>query len=77
MAEILVRGLEVKVVDRLKKRAKANGRSLQAEAKGILEQAAIALDMDAAREAIERLRKKLGRRRMPDSTLEIRRDRGR
>lgn len=77
MAEILVRGLEVKVVDRLKKRAKANGRSLQAEAKGILEQAATVLDLDEAREAIMRLRKKLGRRRMPDSTIDLRKDRAR
>jgi len=76
MAEILVRGLEPAVVQRLKKRAKAHGRSLQAEAKGILEQAAT-LDMDSARALIERIRRKLGRKRMPDSTLDIRRDRRR
>lgn len=76
MAEILVRGLEPEVVQRLKKRAKAHGRSLQAEAKGILEQAAT-LDMDSARALVERIRRKMGRKRMPDSTLDIRRDRRR
>lgn len=76
MAEILVRGLEPAVVQRLKKRAKAHGRSLQAEAKGILEQAAT-LDMDSARALIERIRRKLGRKCMPDSTPDIRRDRRR
>jgi antitoxin FitA len=40
MPEVLVRNLEEAVVERLKARARDNGRSLQAELKLILEQAA-------------------------------------
>lgn len=39
MAQVLVRGLAKKVVDRLKVRARANGRSLEAELRMILERA--------------------------------------
>jgi plasmid stability protein len=40
MADILVRGLDAKTVQGLKKRAKTNGRSLQGELKIVLEEAA-------------------------------------
>jgi hypothetical protein len=40
MSDILIRGLKAKTVERLKARAKENGRSLQGEAKLALEQAA-------------------------------------
>lgn len=40
MPEVLVRNLDEAVVERLKDRARGNGRSLQAELKLILEQAA-------------------------------------
>lgn len=40
MADILVRNLDTKTVQRLKARAKEHGRSLQNEAKLLLEQAA-------------------------------------
>ncbi len=40
MPQILVRNLDVATLDRLKARAKAHGRSLQAEVKLILEQSA-------------------------------------
>lgn len=40
MAEVLVRNLDEAVVEQLKGRARGNGRSLQAELKLILEQAA-------------------------------------
>ena len=40
MSEVLVRNLEEAVVEQLKVRARGNGRSLQAELKLILEQAA-------------------------------------
>ncbi len=40
MAQVLVRDLDERVVDQLKARAKENGRSLQAELKRILEDAA-------------------------------------
>lgn len=76
MADILVRGLEPIVVERLKNRAKAHGRSLQAEAKGILENATKS-DPEAVMATIRKIRKKLGDRPMPDSTVTIRRDRNR
>jgi plasmid stability protein len=40
MSDILIRGLDAKTVRRLKARARKNGRSLQNEAKLVLEQAA-------------------------------------
>jgi plasmid stability protein len=40
MPDILIRGLKAITVERLKARAKANGRSLQGEARLALEQAA-------------------------------------
>lgn len=40
MAQVLVRNLNDRVVARLKKRARTQGRSLQAEVKTILEEAA-------------------------------------
>ncbi len=76
MADILVRGLEPRVLKLLKGRAKANGRSLQAEAKGILENATKG-DPEAVMAVIRKIRKELGERPMPDSTITIRRDRNR
>ena len=66
MAQILVRNLDDASVERLKRRASKSGRSLQAEAKLILEQAA-QLDMAAARQLADRLRAKVGRRSTSDS----------
>ena len=40
MADLVVRGLNTQTVQRLKERAKRHGRSLQNEAKTLLEQAA-------------------------------------
>ncbi len=40
MAQFLVRDLDKKLMNRLKKRAEADGKSLQAEVKAILEEAA-------------------------------------
>ncbi|MCD6217233.1 Arc family DNA-binding protein [bacterium] len=74
MAEILVRNLDKKTVDRLKKRAKKKGRSLQTEVKQILEQAA-SIDMDAARKLTSNIRSGLKRKKFSDSTELIREDR--
>jgi plasmid stability protein len=57
MAQVLVRQLDDKVVDRLKRRAKEHGRSLQSEVKTILEEAVP--DYEAARRRIEGFRKRL------------------
>jgi len=79
MAQILVRNLDEGVVKRLKARAKRRNRSLQAEVKSIIEQAAEApaLDMAAARKLCRDIRDRLGERRLPDSTSLIRRGRER
>jgi len=76
MANILVRGLDQSVVERLKNRAKREGRSLQAEVKTILEQAA-KVDMDTAREMLEEFRRRFKGRKFSDSVELIREDRER
>jgi antitoxin FitA len=77
MAQVLVRHLNDKVVDRLKKRAKEHGRSLQSEVKTILEEAVP--DYEQAWKRIDALRLKLKRscRRFGDSADLIREDRDR
>ena len=57
MAQLLVRHLNDDVVKRLKQRAREHGRSLQSEAKTILEEAVP--DYEAAWKRIERFRKRL------------------
>lgn len=49
MPQILVRDLDAEVIEQLKERARRHGRSLQKEAKAILEQAVGRLSMDEAR----------------------------
>ena len=67
MAQILVRHLDESVVNRLKERAARGGRSLQAEAKMVLEDAT-RLDMVAARALAESIRNELAGRGGTDST---------
>ncbi len=76
MAQILIRGLDVAVVERLKKRAQQGGRSLQAEVKGILEGAA-KVDMASARALAARIRRKQKGRPRSDSVELVRADRAR
>ena len=66
MAQILIRNLDDASVEHLKRRAARNGRSLQAEAKLVLEQVT-KVDMARAREMAERSRARLGRRSDLDS----------
>jgi plasmid stability protein len=77
MAQVLVRQLDDKVVDRLKKRAKEHGRSLQSEVKTILEEAVP--DYEAAWKRIDGFRKRLKKsgRKFSDSVALIREDRDR
>ena len=77
MAQVLVRQLDHKVVDRLKNRAKEHGRSLQSEVKTILEQAVP--DYEAAWKRIEGFRKRLKKsgRKFSDSADLIREPRDR
>jgi plasmid stability protein len=76
MAQVLVRDLETKVLKRLKVRARNHGRSLQAELKLILEQAAAA-DMVEARELARKIRLMLAGRRHSDSAELVSEDRRR
>ncbi len=77
MAQVLVRQLDGKVVERLKKRAKEHGRSLQSEVKTILEEAVP--DYESAWKRIERFQKRLNQsgRKFSDSAVLIREDRDR
>ncbi|HSW44109.1 MAG TPA: hypothetical protein VLM89_00890 [Phycisphaerae bacterium] len=75
MADILIRNLDPKTVQRLKARAKLHRRSLQGEAKLILERAA-GSSIEEALAAAEQIRKGLGRK-FSDSASLIREDRER
>lgn len=77
MAQVLVRQLDEKVVDRLKKRAREHGRSLQSEVKTILEDAVP--DYERAWKRIDSLRLRLKRsgRKFSNSADLIREDRDR
>jgi plasmid stability protein len=75
MGSIFVRGLDQKTIERLKERARLNGRTLQHEVKALLERAAETLTMREARRLSERWRHRLGRRSFTDSTRSIRKDR--
>lgn len=76
MAQVLIRELDDDLVTRLKERAQRNGRSLEAELRGILEQAAPASFADA-RLLAARLRRRLGGRTYTDSAALIAEDRTR
>jgi plasmid stability protein len=76
MAQVLVRDLEETTLERLKERARRNGRSLQSELKLILEQAAQGRMADA-RAAADQVRERLARYAASDSADLIREDRER
>jgi antitoxin FitA len=69
MAEVLVRDLDASVVEKLKARAAANGRSLQAELKAILEEQARQVTKAEARALAARIRRRIGVRRQTDSGM--------
>jgi plasmid stability protein len=74
MADILIRGLDDQAMKRLRARAKRHGRSLQGEARLVLESAA-GLSVAEALQAARQWRRKLGR--FEDSAALIREDRER
>jgi plasmid stability protein len=76
MSQLLVRGLDAAVVERLKQRARRHGRSLQGEARVILE-AAATLSMEEARGVAEEWRHRLAGRIRSDSAELLREDRDR
>lgn len=77
MAQLLVRGLEPETINRLKSRAKQHKRSLQGEAKLILEEAAQQMTMEEFRARAQKWRKRLAGRKFSDSAELIREDRDR
>jgi plasmid stability protein len=76
MPDVLVRDIEAKVVEALKNRAALNGRSLQAELKAILEQAA-RLAMADARSLAASIRCSLEKGQYSDSAALLADDRQR
>ena len=76
MAQVLIRDLEASVIGRLKKRARHHGRSLEAELRLILEQAA-ATDLEVARKLAGRIRRQLTGRAHSDSAILVAEDRRR
>ena len=76
MAQVLIRDLDPKMVQRLKERARQNGRSLEAELRGILE-AAVETDVGAVKALAGRIRRRLAGRPHGDSALLVAEDRRR
>jgi plasmid stability protein len=76
MAQVLIRDLDPKLVDRLKDRARKHGRSLEAELRSILETAA-EMDFGEAKALAARIRRRLSGRAHSDSTALISKDRRR
>ena len=60
MAQILVRNLAAKVVNRMKAKAKKHNRSLEAEVKTVIEREAEKADWDDWLKEAERIRKSFG-----------------
>ncbi len=77
MPSILIRDLDAKTIRRLKARAAANRRSLQAEAKAILESGAVEKNFDELRREAEEFSKTFMGRRLANSVDLIREDRDR
>lgn len=77
MAQILVRGVDDAVIDRLRKRAEGHNRSLEAELRDILEQASRQVDVTSARRSAADLHRKLEGHPHFDSAELIREDRER
>lgn len=69
MAQVLVRDLDRKTVEQLKQQAVANGRSLQAELKAILEEHARLTNKAKARALAARIRERIATRPQTDSGI--------
>jgi len=77
MATLTIRNIEDKIVDRLKSRAKANHRSLEAELREVLATVANGARAFDFRAYAERVAAMTPKRKQTDSTLLIREDRRR
>ena len=78
MPDVLIRNIDEKTLNKLKKRAEKNNRSLQLELKKMLEEYA-GTDMDEARNMVSEILEKdrAEGRIFSDSTKDIREDRNR
>lgn len=76
MAQILVRGLEDEVLARLKLRATSHGRSLESEARSILE-LATGFTVEEARQVTRDWQRRLAGRKLVESVELLRKDRRR
>lgn len=76
MPQLLIRNLETETIERLKERAKLHNRSLQGEAKSILELSA-KMTMEEARERAIKIRASFGKKKFTDSVELLREDRDR
>jgi plasmid stability protein len=76
MPDILVRGLDPDSLKRLKARARRHGRSLQSEARLVLEQAA-GTSAEEIGDMLERWRVRFAGRRLAGSSALVREDRER
>jgi plasmid stability protein len=74
MPSILVRDLDAKTIRRLKSRAKRNGRSLQNEAKRLIEQSTGSSDVC---EMLDKWKKRFAGRKFSSSAAMLRKDRER
>jgi len=77
MPDVLVRDLSERTLELLKVQARSRGRSLQAELKYLLEQAARAADVATALAISEQIRHELTGRPLGDSTELVAEDRAR
>ena len=76
MAQILIRHLDEQLIERLKKQAEREGRSVQSEVKRILEQAVL-MDPDETKKMAERVRRRFKASKFDDRAAKIREDRQR
>jgi antitoxin FitA len=77
MGQLLIRGLDEGVIDRLRRRAEGNHRSLEGELREILEMASRQVDVETARRMVDEFRHRLEGRNHSESTELIREDRDR
>jgi antitoxin FitA len=77
MPDILIRGLNKTIINKLKVRAARSGRSLQAEVKEILDRSAGEMTHQELRRRADEVSKRFEGRRLSDSTDLIREDRDR
>ena len=77
MPDVLIRSVSQATISRLKARARASRRSLQAELKLIIEQAAHGYSRDELRQLAAKIRARLSDRTHSDSALTVAEDRER